>query len=219
MSGVQTQSTQDAGGGLNVTGIDDNDWMDFSVNVPYSGTYTVNFRIATTKGGNKFQLRRADGTVLATVSAPNTGGVQVWQTVSVTINLSQGQQTFRIFASKITGSLNINWWEIILTSVSPVTRRTNAALQGDGEINSESSLQVFPSPVNDRFVLKMVNAYSGQVKVQILTLNGALQKEFTLNKTGTISQTNLSLGTLPKGIYMMVVQMKELKQTKKIIKL
>src|SRR5215203_4614753 len=101
MLGVQTQPTEDTAGGLNVYAIDNDDWMDYLVAVPYAGTYTVNFRIASVKGGTKFQLKKADGTVLATINVPNTGGLQAWQTISTTVTLDEGQQTLRIFASKI----------------------------------------------------------------------------------------------------------------------
>jgi hypothetical protein len=37
MSGVQTENTSDAGGGLNVGWIDDGDWMDYQINVLSSG--------------------------------------------------------------------------------------------------------------------------------------------------------------------------------------
>jgi endoglucanase len=88
MSGVQTEGTADAGGGLNVGWIDPNDWMDYSINVTAAGTYTVNFRVAATVANAQFQLKKSDGTVLATVNVPNTWGFQNWQTVSATVNLS-----------------------------------------------------------------------------------------------------------------------------------
>src|SRR5215217_4301948 len=47
MSGVLTEFTQDAGGGLNVGWIELGDWMDYSVTVSSAGTYTINLRIAT----------------------------------------------------------------------------------------------------------------------------------------------------------------------------
>src|SRR5215212_1873807 len=87
MSGVQTEYTLDAGGGKNVGWIDPNDWMDYSVNPGSTGSYTVNFRVATPSGNSQFQLRKADGTVLATVSVPNTWGYQTWQTVLLILPL------------------------------------------------------------------------------------------------------------------------------------
>ena len=67
MSGIGTENTADAGGGLNVGWQDNNDWMDYVVNASAAGTYTVNFRVASLFTGATFQLRKSDGTVLTTV--------------------------------------------------------------------------------------------------------------------------------------------------------
>ncbi len=111
MSGVQTQPTSDEGGGLNVGWITQGDWMDYTINVPTSGTYTVDFRLASPNSGRQLQLREGS-TTLATVDIPNTGGWQNWQTVSTTVNLSAGDnKTLRVLASNGDG-WNFNWFEV-----------------------------------------------------------------------------------------------------------
>ncbi len=118
MFGVNTENTGDAGGGLNVGYIDTGDWMDYNVNVAASGTYTVNFRIAAPSAGGQLQLRKSDGTVLNTVTIPQTGGWQTWATISSTANLSAGNQVLRIIC---TGSVqwNINWFEFVSSTPGP----------------------------------------------------------------------------------------------------
>jgi predicted esterase len=111
MNGIQLENTSDAGGGQNVAWQDNNDWMDYSVNVTATGVYTVNFRVATMFSGAQFQLRKADGTTLATVTVPNTGNFQSWQSVSATVNLSAGQQSLRIYTTQANGGWNFNWME------------------------------------------------------------------------------------------------------------
>ncbi|HEU0109583.1 MAG TPA: carbohydrate-binding protein, partial [Flavisolibacter sp.] len=109
MSGVQTETTTDAGGGKNVGWIESGDWMNYSVSVSTAASYTINFRIATPNSGSQFQVKKADGTLLATVNIPVTGGFQSWQTISATVPLSAGSQTIKLQAS---GSpFNINWFE------------------------------------------------------------------------------------------------------------
>jgi len=118
MSGIQTETTTDTGGGLNVGWIDANDWMDYSVNVSTTGSYTVNFRVASTTSGRSLQLKRGT-TTLATVSIPNTGGWQAWTTVSATVSLTAGAQTLRLTTT--TGGFNVNW--IQFATAAPVTDR------------------------------------------------------------------------------------------------
>src|SRR5207245_5181925 len=68
MSGVYKETTSDVGGGYNVGSQDLNDWVEYAVNIPTTGTYTLRFRIATMVAGAQFQLRRSNGTVITTMS-------------------------------------------------------------------------------------------------------------------------------------------------------
>lgn len=111
MQGVQTETTADSDGGQNIHQIDDGDWMDYSVNVPQAGVYTVRFRVANGWGdGATFDLRTATGSVLTSVGVPRTGGLQNWQTIGATAHLSAGIQTLRIHVVK--GNWNLNWFEV-----------------------------------------------------------------------------------------------------------
>lgn len=115
MSGVQTESTSDTGGGINVGWIDANDWMDYTVNVASAGTYTISYRVAATTSGKTLQLKNGN-TTLHTVSIPNTGGWQAWTTVTGTATLAAGSNTLRITTT--TGGFNVNWFEGALATAT-----------------------------------------------------------------------------------------------------
>lgn len=114
MSGVQTEGTSDAGGGLNVGYIDAGDWLSYastSVNVPETGTYTVEYRVASAVGGGSLSFEEAGGVPsYTTVTLPNTGGWQTWTTVKSTITLTAGVHKFGIKAN--VGGWNLNWFSI-----------------------------------------------------------------------------------------------------------
>ncbi|HYG40436.1 MAG TPA: carbohydrate-binding protein [Cytophagales bacterium] len=111
MSGVQTENTSDTGGGQNVGWIETNDWMTYSVNVPSAGSYTVQYRVASDNANGSIRLERGGGSmVFGTISVPNTGGWQNWQTISHTVQLPAGTQDIAIVAA--TGGFNINWMGI-----------------------------------------------------------------------------------------------------------
>jgi len=115
-SGVRTEATVDANGGSNVGYIEPNDWMEYRVNVPASGTYRVSLRVASPTGAsNAIELKRGTAT-LAAFSVPNTGGWQAWTTVSQHVTLSAGVQTLRLHAAA--GGWNANWLEIRPTSTT-----------------------------------------------------------------------------------------------------
>ncbi|MBA2746447.1 MAG: carbohydrate-binding protein, partial [Flavisolibacter sp.] len=112
MSGIQSEPTSDVGGGLNIGWQDNGDWLNYSVSINTAGSYTLSFRVASYFSGAQFQLRKEDGTVLTTVTVPNTGGFQNWQTVTAVATLPAGLQTLRIITTAANGGWNFNWWEI-----------------------------------------------------------------------------------------------------------
>ncbi|GGX42641.1 cellulase family glycosylhydrolase [Saccharospirillum salsuginis] len=110
MSGIQTESTSDDGGGLNVGWVDAGDWLAYhDVDLPTTGTYRVEFRVASAwSNPGVVQLERAGGLpVYGQVQVPATGGWQQWQTVSTTVDLSAGRQNLGIAAPQ--GGWNLNW--------------------------------------------------------------------------------------------------------------
>jgi hypothetical protein len=115
MHGVQKEGTTDVGGGQNVGYIDAGDWMEYTINPATTGAYIMNFRVATQNPGAQFQVRKPDGTILATLAVPNTGGWQAWQTITTTVNLNAGSQAIRLYS--IGGNWNINWFEFRLGGV------------------------------------------------------------------------------------------------------
>jgi endoglucanase len=73
MSGVQKESTSDAGGGQNVGWIDAGDWMTYSVNIPSANTYKISYRIASLNGGGQIQVEKAGGSpVYSNINVPPT---------------------------------------------------------------------------------------------------------------------------------------------------
>ncbi len=110
-SGVQTEATTDSGGGQNVGWIDTNDWMAYSnITIPTSGTYTIEYRIASPSGGRLSVDLNGGAVVLGELAIPATGGWQTWSTISHTVTINAGTYNFGVFAK--TGGWNINWIRI-----------------------------------------------------------------------------------------------------------
>ncbi|MGN6399113.1 MAG: carbohydrate-binding protein, partial [Flavisolibacter sp.] len=118
MYGVRTQTTGDAGGGLNVTYIDLDDWMDYNVNVTLAGVYNITLRVATIYSGGQFQVKDARGTILGSADIPNTTRSQTYVDVTVPINLASGAQTIRI-QSSASPRWNFNYFTITGSNLLP----------------------------------------------------------------------------------------------------
>ncbi|QEY14793.1 peptidase [Cellvibrio sp. KY-GH-1] len=110
-SGVQTEATTDTGGGQNVGWIDTNDWMAYSnITIPTSGTYTIEYRVASPGGGRLSVDLNGGAVVLGELAIPATGGWQNWSTISHTVTINAGTYNFGVFAKA--GGWNINWIRI-----------------------------------------------------------------------------------------------------------
>jgi Carbohydrate binding module (family 6). len=82
-----------------------------NITIPTSGTYTIEYRVASETGGGRISLDLNGGeTVLGQINVPNTGGWQNWTTISHTVNINAGTYNFGLFAAA--GGWNINWWRI-----------------------------------------------------------------------------------------------------------
>ena len=125
-----------------MAGIDDEDWLDYQVNVATSGTYTFRFRVASTNASGRIQVKNAAGTVLSTVNVPNTGGWHDWQTISTTVALNAGQQTLRLYNAK--GRWNINWLEATIANASATCTATGTILREQWNNISGSSVSAIP---------------------------------------------------------------------------
>lgn len=110
-NGVMTEATTDTGGGLNVGSIDTNDWMAYNnITIPTSGTYTIEYRVASPSGGRLSADLNGGGIILGELAIPSTGGWQNWTTISHTVNINAGTYNFGVFAKA--GGWNLNWIRI-----------------------------------------------------------------------------------------------------------
>jgi len=203
MSGVQLEGTNDAGGGQNVGWIDTGDWMAYNgINIPSSGSYTVEYRVASGGGGGSLSLDVNGGaTVLGSVNVPGTGGWQNWTTVSHTVNINAGTYNFGIYAQA--GGWNINWWRI--------TRSGAGARLGEPEvIASSEEIGIYPNPVSSHLNLKLPFSNSGS-KIKIISAEGA-----EVLKGEALGTVNVS--GLKAGIYTIIIDHNGKQINKRFIK-
>ena len=202
MSGVQTQNTADTGGGLNVGFIDFNDWLEYEITVPSSGTYTLNLRIASPNSGANISLQ-VNGSNAGNVEIPRTGGWQNWETISTTINLAAGTQTLRLTSTG--NGYNINWLEI--ESGSSLKAATSTA-------ELTGVLELYPNPVTNELNVSLTN-YEGVSRVEILDLKGQV---LTQNRPIDGDIIRFDTSNLSNGLYLIRVTSSRGTTMKKFIK-
>ncbi len=109
MQGVETETTTDENGGLNVGWLDNGDWMAYApITIPASGEYIIEYRVAG-EGTIQFELF-GGGAVFGQKAFAINRGWQGWETVSHTVTLTEGTHEFAL--AVIQGGFNINWFKI-----------------------------------------------------------------------------------------------------------
>ena len=136
MNGVQLEATTDDGGGENVGWIDAGDWLEYKINVPQAGNYTVEYRVASLDAGGVIEFF-SNGSSKGTTSFNATGGWQNWTTASTTVSLSAGEQTVRLVSNN--SGWNVNWIAF-KTSGTPPQDGCNISVNADFSVEiSEDS--------------------------------------------------------------------------------
>ena len=92
-------------GGNDIGWTDAGEWLNYSVNVAASGSYTVQLRVASPSGGGSMHVGFNGSNVWTVVPIPATGGWQNWQTVSFQASLTAGRQLMTLLFD--TGGFNI----------------------------------------------------------------------------------------------------------------
>jgi hypothetical protein len=170
MFGVDTATTTDVFVSEYLNSIDVDDWMEYEVNVPFSGNYLIDYRVSSATESGEFELS-LNGTKLEDVIFNATGDEDTWSTVSssAAIYLDAGTQTLKITAQS--DGWNINWLQLNLDNLIipcnlPFT--TDSVIISNGE-------SVWSSGIFDISCADQVNLYMN------LQGSGALEESDYLN--------------------------------------
>ena len=150
--GVQIETVGDnLGGGFNIGHFETNRWVEYNVFVINGGTYTADFRLASLVGDVQFEIQ-IDGAAVGTVTVPNTGGWQDYQTVSLDVDLPAGESLLRLHS--LDNQWNLNWVEFELSD-------SNSGLSDTDDANDTSDSDNTNTTVSDPAV--MTEAFGGAI--------------------------------------------------------
>lgn len=113
MQGVQTEPTNDVGGGLNVGWIDNNDSMNYLLDITKSGSYTINYRYASLLANSEFYILHEDSVYSLALTEP-TGNWQTWKTYTDTAYFYEGE--YEIILYSLIGGFNLNYIDFTFIS-------------------------------------------------------------------------------------------------------
>ncbi|MBN2281114.1 MAG: glycoside hydrolase family 3 C-terminal domain-containing protein [Candidatus Marinimicrobia bacterium] len=206
MEGVQTEGTTDIGGGVNVGWIDNNDWINYHCYVENSGTYKLNFRVAAQSNTGRLKFI-VDGYEKFNLDLPVTGGWQSWRTISHTVNLEEGEQTFWIFAER--GGWNLNWIDFALIETG---------IEDNVAVNNYQLENNYPNPFNPETTICYFIPQKSMVKLTVYDLTGKMVKPLVTKEQPAGHYTvNFNGDGLSSGIYFYRLETENFYQTKQMV--
>jgi endoglucanase len=197
--GVDTESTTDENTGHSVGYIVAGEWMEYSVMVAYSGTYTVGFRVASGSNSGVASLAlNVDGQpAVSTLSIPNTGGWDAWTTLEEEIELTAGLHILRLKANQ--GDWNVNYmdfsietqtsqinltqgWNLISFNVLP-TDNSISSVFANADIRIIKNNEGFWMPTQAEQFNSLQNITLGEAYLVYTNTNTSVTIEGTTNET------------------------------------
>jgi lysophospholipase L1-like esterase len=157
-SGMQTEATSDAGGGLNLGYISDGNWAEYTIANNTSQTqYQIAFRVAapSTSGVISYYL---DNILVAMFSCPSTGDFQVYTSVVKNISIPNGNHYLKMVATK--GGFNLNYMDITSTVTGIGTKIAGA-----------NSIMIYPIPASDELIISSADFKPTQIDILDVTGN------------------------------------------------
>ena len=174
------------------------------INFPTTGTYLVEFRVASGAAGGTISCDLNGGTIpLGLTNIPGTGGWQTWTTVSRTVTINAGTYNFGVYAQ--TAGYNLNWIRITKQGAA---RGTATAV--NAPVLGARPLQFYPNPVTTSFVVDGLRE-AGELTLRDYLGRTCLHKQVEANERVDIS-------TLPAGIYVLTVRTAEGQLVQKLVK-
>jgi hypothetical protein len=179
MFGIDTETTSDAGGGLNVGWIDPGDWLVYAIeNNTEDTVYQISFRLATQASGVKFDYF-IDDVKIGQIAVPSTGAWQTFRSVEKGIYLPKGKHYFKI--ANVTGNFNINYFAVQKSFVSV-------------SLSNTDNISMFPNPASDKIVIKSAGFQYDKIEISDMMGRTVLVKSLTYLPE-LVLPLNLSKGT------------------------
>jgi hypothetical protein len=149
-SGMQAETTGDVGGGQNLGYIGDGNWAEYAIeNSTLNTAYQISFRLAAPNTGGLINFY-IDGVSVGSVSAPNTGNWQVYQSVVSNITISLGKHYLKVVATK--SGFNFNFMDV------------QAKTLGVNDV-TDADICIYPNPVSNELIINSADFQYNKIDI------------------------------------------------------
>ncbi len=193
---VDIEGTGDPNGGTyNVGWIDASEWLAYDVDVSGSGSYDIDFRVASPNGSGRLHVEIDGIDVTGTVVVPNTGAWQTYTTVTASnISIAPGSHELRIVFDA--AGLNLNYIDVSEVA-GPVL--TSISISPQNPVIDEGSTQQFTAQAYDQNGNPMGASFNWSVDGGSIDQNGLYSGstagtwQVTVSSGGVSANTNVTV--------------------------
>lgn len=200
MSGIQTEVSSE--GTDNVGWVNNTDWIKFD-DIDLTGAQSFDARVACAYIGGDIEVRLGSptGTLLGMASVVNTGGNQVYETISANLSTVSGvYDVYFVFTGGNGYLFNVNWLEFSATS------RSSKDIQGANGV----VVSAYPNPVVNNLTIE--NAIGGTLEAYDILGDLVFSSDIDANKD------QFNVAGLSTGVYYFRVKHNDELTVLKVIK-
>ncbi len=191
--GVDIEKTEDNvnTNGYNVGWLGSGEWMQYDVNVASSAVYDVEVRVAANGTDGKFHFSAGEAGLSGSVSVPNTGGWQNWQTIMVpNLVLSPTDTKLRFYVDA--DGFNLNSFKFVQKGATTTLPTTflSAITQDNHTVQLTLNKPLSgPLPASPASFQILVNGSAVPITQTMLDANNPRIITFTVNHTFKSSES------------------------------
>lgn len=208
--GVDIEKTTDNinSNGYNIGWCTSGEWMQYDVAVASTAVYDIQVRVAANGSDGRFHFAAGGADISSIVSAPNTGGWQTWQTVTVpNVILSSADKKLRFYVDKSgfnLGSFNfIQKGPTTMLTTNYVSAKTLNENTVQLNVNKPLAGPIPPSPANFQLfvngnAITITNAVlnAGNTRIITFTVNHTFKSSEVIKISYSGTQINAQDGTV-----------------------
>ena len=150
--------------------------VNWRVNVPSAGTYSLNWRYANSSTSNTYSMKFILNAVVINAALPfsKTRGSSIFLNTTTTVTLNAGNNDIRLESTTNNATADIDWIEI--TGNSPVAGNCAAARGISGAANTSlgRKIGVYPNPAKGKVTIGFDLPATDKIAMQIFNANGSV---------------------------------------------
>jgi uncharacterized repeat protein (TIGR02543 family) len=182
--------------------------INWKVNVPATGTYTLNWRYVNSSTSNTYSMKLiVNGAVVnAAFPFPKTSGSTVFANTTVSVTLNAGSNDIRLESIANNATADIDWIEI--TGDSPAAGNCSAARPVPVNSILENSVQltgVYPNPAHGKVNIGFTLPVADKVNISMVDINGKRVVHINKILPAGYNKQELDVSRNAPGVYSIIV--------------